>query len=279
MARSRNIKPAFFTDDKLGDLEPIVRLVFIGMWTIADFRGCIEYRPKMMKVQLIPYDNHDITNIVNILEQARLIRMYSGGEKNYIKIVNFERHQNPHKNEREAGSSIPDYDESTIENNELSKDGTKPDKIGTARADSLLLIPDSFNPLTDSSGKSASCDFDEFWKFYPNKTGKQAALKSWKKEKPDIDSVLKTLSWQVDTEQWKKDGGKFIPNPSTYLNQHRWEDEPCMVKRELTFAEQVFGEKYGTERQIKTINPRSAIESIGTSIPEAIAYVRESDES
>lgn len=149
MARARNIKPSFFQDDKLGELNPVSRLAFIGMWTIADFKGCIEYRPKMMKVQLLPYDECDMDEIANTLEQARFIRFYSVQGKRYIKIVNFERHQNPHKNERDAGSEIPDIpksEEKEQENNILQKDGIKPDLIGSARADSLLLIPSSLIP-------------------------------------------------------------------------------------------------------------------------------------
>jgi len=101
----------------------------------------------------------DIEEIVITLEQARFIRFYSVQGKRYIKIVNFEKHQNPHKNEREAGSEIPDIsesDEQNKENNDLQKDGTSPDLIGSTRADSLLLIPSSLIPdslvLTPDSG-------------------------------------------------------------------------------------------------------------------------------
>lgn len=141
MARSRNIKPAFFQDDRLGELSIYARMAFIGLWTLADFKGCLEFRPKMLKVQILPYDECDIEEIINSLDKARFIRYYVVCGKKYIKIVNFEKHQNPHKNERDAGSEIPDFNE----NNALAQDGTKPDLFGTARADSLLLIPDSLN--------------------------------------------------------------------------------------------------------------------------------------
>lgn len=67
--------------------------------------------------------------------------------------------------------------------------------------------------------------FDAFWSAYPRKVGKGAAMVSWKKFKPPIDAVLAALAWQVGTEQWQKNGGQYIPNPATYLNQRRWEDE------------------------------------------------------
>jgi len=68
-------------------------------------------------------------------------------------------------------------------------------------------------------------DFERFWQAYPRKVGKQAAQKAWNKTKPNIEQILIALEWQKETDQWYKNGGQFIPNPSTYLNQHRWEDE------------------------------------------------------
>lgn len=67
--------------------------------------------------------------------------------------------------------------------------------------------------------------FDDFWKAYPKKVGKDAAIKAWNKAKPDIDQVLEALSWQVESDQWNERNGQFIPNPATYLNSGRYKDE------------------------------------------------------
>lgn len=70
--------------------------------------------------------------------------------------------------------------------------------------------------------------FAEFWKVYPKKVGKEAARKSWMKIKPDKALFIKMLE-AVETakksKQWQKDNGQYIPNPSTWLNQGRWDDE------------------------------------------------------
>ena len=150
MARARNIKPAFFENESLGELSALTRLFFIGMWTLADFKGCLEYRPKRLKIQLLPYDDCNIDVLVKSLEDSGFIQIYSVQGQQYIKVVNFQKHQNPHKNERESGSDIPDVSEKDNEINELSQDGNTPDKNGTARADSLNLIPDSLNLIPDS---------------------------------------------------------------------------------------------------------------------------------
>lgn len=160
MARARNIKPSFFQNDALGELPAMARLLFIGMWTIADFKGCLEYRPKRMKAQLLPYDDCDVEELTNNLDKSRFISIYSVQGQRYIKITNFEKHQNPHKNEREGGSDIPDISEKDCEINELYKDGKNREQDGTTRADSLFLIPDSLNRIPDSGTPKpeSACD-------------------------------------------------------------------------------------------------------------------------
>lgn len=74
--------------------------------------------------------------------------------------------------------------------------------------------------------------FAEFWKAYPKKVGKASCLKAWKKLKPTaelFDHIMAALEAQKHTEQWRRDGGRFIPNPLTWLNQGRWDDEPTEV--------------------------------------------------
>lgn len=150
MARARNIKPGFFQNDELGELQPIARLLFIGLWTIADFKGCLEFRPKRIKAQILPYDDCDIESLAFNLDHSGFISIYSVAGQRYLKIINFERHQNPHKNEREAGSDCPDISEkdSGIKHLEIIEINLEQD--GSAPADSLILIPDSLFSVTDS---------------------------------------------------------------------------------------------------------------------------------
>ena len=54
-----------------------------------------------------------------------------------------------------------------------------------------------------------------------------------------IDQILKALAWQVRSEQWCKDGGQYIPNPATYLNQGRWQDEPAVGKQSMNSLERL----------------------------------------
>lgn len=77
--------------------------------------------------------------------------------------------------------------------------------------------------------KGADVRFDAFWRAYPNRVGKDAARTAFDKRKVDDDLLalmLSAIAAQSKSEKWTKDGGQFIPNPSTWLNQGRWQDEP-----------------------------------------------------
>ena len=70
--------------------------------------------------------------------------------------------------------------------------------------------------------------FDRFWGAYPRHQGKEAARKAWAKIRPDdalLAEMLAALERQRASDQWRRDGGQFIPYPATWLNGRRWEDE------------------------------------------------------
>lgn len=78
-----------------------------------------------------------------------------------------------------------------------------------------------------------SVRFDEFWKAYPKKIGKDAAKKAFEKRKPDqtmLDTMLNAIHFQRSSDAWQRDGGQYIPNPATWLNQGRWQDEVTNFK-------------------------------------------------
>lgn len=69
--------------------------------------------------------------------------------------------------------------------------------------------------------------FSGFWSVYPRKVGKDAARKAFAKRKPDAELLAKMLAAvaiQAKSAQWQRDGGQYIPHPSTWLNEGRWDD-------------------------------------------------------
>lgn len=76
--------------------------------------------------------------------------------------------------------------------------------------------------------KPYSAEFERFWRAYPRKEKKKDAFEAWceSKNSPDIEIVMKALYWQVDTRQWRKNDGQYVPLPTTYINGWYWNNEP-----------------------------------------------------
>lgn len=105
MARVRLIKPGFFTNDALGALQPAARLLFAGLWLLADREGRLEDRPKRIKAQILPYDRIDVDKLLTVLHEAGFVVRYEAAGDSYIQITNFTKHQQPHY--KEVASIIP----------------------------------------------------------------------------------------------------------------------------------------------------------------------------
>lgn len=70
--------------------------------------------------------------------------------------------------------------------------------------------------------------FVRFWAIYPNRKAKAAAVKAWQRLNPSDDlsaEIFAALDWQARQVDWTRDGGRFVPHASTWLNGRRWEDE------------------------------------------------------
>ena len=105
MARSRNIKPGFFKNEVLGEMPPLYRLLFIGLWTHADREGRFECRPRKIKAEVFPYDDVNIEDGLAALEESGFLVIYAVEGLQYVQIQNWGKHQNPHH--KEVGSTIP----------------------------------------------------------------------------------------------------------------------------------------------------------------------------
>jgi hypothetical protein len=83
------------------------------------------------------------------------------------------------------------------------------------------------NPPTPQGGSGYTKAFELFWKECPKKIGKSYAFKCWKKIKGvDAPTIIQALRAQIAAEHFRgNDGKQYFPNPSTWLNQGRWEDE------------------------------------------------------
>lgn len=145
MARSRNIKPGFFTNEDLVELDFATRLLFAGLWTVADRDGRLQDRPKKIKIDVFPADNLDIDAMLTELHNGKFIVRYEVDGSKFIQISNWTKHQNPHHTEK--ASEIPDCNGCLTVKAPLEPK-QPPKQDGECLADSLLLIPDSLIPCS-----------------------------------------------------------------------------------------------------------------------------------
>ncbi|MFY9585663.1 MAG: hypothetical protein WAR21_14340 [Candidatus Acidiferrales bacterium] len=97
----------------------------------------------------------------------------------------------------------------------------------------LGLDRDKKPPLAQASPSQEG--FDGFWKVYPRKVAKPAAVSAWRKIEPgELPAILRGIQAWKQTEQWSRDGGRFIPYPATFLNQRRWEELPTSHDQETS---------------------------------------------
>jgi len=104
--RARNLKPGFFKNEILGGLDPLLRILFMGLPCMADREGRLEDRPQRIKIELLPYDEGiDCNEMLETLANGGFIIRYSVGGEKYIQVINFKRHNQPHI--KEKPSTIP----------------------------------------------------------------------------------------------------------------------------------------------------------------------------
>lgn len=172
MARIRTIKPEFWVDDVMADLDPITRLLYIGLWNFVDDEGFIEYSPRRIKMQVFPGNDYDVEAALLQLLRAERVGEFFSDQGRLLQVLRFQDHQRvPHP--------------------------TPTKFTGITRSDSRTSHEDSRtltsiqepSPLKGKEGKgkesnvqsSTGREFDEFWRVYPRKEGKQPALRAYLK--------------------------------------------------------------------------------------------------
>lgn len=108
MARARNLKPGFYRNEDLAECSVWARLLFPGLWLLADREGRLEDRPKRIRAEILPFDLVDVDPLLDELDGHGFIKRYVVDGKHYIQVLKFSTHQNPHGTEKD--SEIPDED-------------------------------------------------------------------------------------------------------------------------------------------------------------------------
>ena len=136
LARARLLKPGFFANEQLAEIPPFGRLLFAGLWTIADREGRLEDRPRRIKGAIFPYDKSvNVSVLLDMLEERGFIYRYQVDESHYLQIKKWAAHQQPHRNEVDSVIPAPFEPETSTIGGSTSSNGISPSTIGgSARA-------------------------------------------------------------------------------------------------------------------------------------------------
>lgn len=232
MARARTIKPTYFTNEQLARCEPLARILFAALWCQADKEGRLEDRPERIKLGALPYDNCDVDSLLNQLYHSGFVLRYTVGSVRVIQVVSWKKHAKCHP--EEACYGLPGPPEGTTKeqenlivpcaltlNSNLNSNSTPP----TPPTGGVDTGP---SPKRRKPADAPAPGFDAFWEAYPRKDAKIRAATKWNSLSPDAELqaiILAALEKHKRSRQWLREGGEFIPLPSTWLNGRYWENQ------------------------------------------------------
>ena len=201
MARSRNIKPSLFKNEVLGVEDPLLTILFEGLWCLADRDGKLEDRPMRIKAEIFPYrELPDFNGYLTDLERLGFITRYQVGETAIIVVLAFKKHQSPHKTEK--ASELPDKP--------LEVDITVKAPLNNQTVtEEAALIPDSFNLIPyvkGSTKKFTPPDQSEVADYFKSRgcsdTGQPERFCDFYESKNWMVGKNKMKSWEASARNW-----------------------------------------------------------------------------
>jgi len=236
VARIRTIKPEFWVDEQIVELDYVTRLLFIGIWNFVDDEGYLEYKPRRIKMQIFPADDLDISReIQNLLEANRLL-YFTSDQGDLLRVANWSRHQKisnptatkftsiqPGESSKQQASA-PISLESSVPLQKVLDGSVLKGKEGKGIKD---LSTDG-EPPSDKPKVPYSDLFLKWWSHYPRKESKGAAWNAWEKlrkahQLPAVEILAPATIAYAQKMRGKE--SQFIKLPAGWLNDRKWEDE------------------------------------------------------
>jgi hypothetical protein len=157
VARIRTIKPEFWQDEKLAALDPLTRLVFLGLISMADDAGRLVDNVKSIDGFVFPETGDSCRTALGILAQlGRILRYDATNGQRIVQIVNWQRHQRvDHPNKY----VLPEPSAETIAAAPVSgipEDGPRIDRNPLATTPTSTSTPTSTNDLSTTSASAVA---------------------------------------------------------------------------------------------------------------------------
>lgn len=217
---NRILKESICTSENVDQLSAFEETVFYRLIVNCDDYGRMDGRPKILISKLFPLKEvrvKQMEDALRALTSAELVTLYTVDGKPFLQMKTWDKHQQMRAKKSKypaPADGVPSLD---INCNQMISSDSKC---------SRNPIQSESEYETESNPNDAGA-FDRFWSAYPKKAGKGAAQAAFKRiTGVSVDVMLYAIEQQRHSRQWQEDNGRFIPNPATWLNQRRWEDEP-----------------------------------------------------
>lgn len=219
---TRFIKESCRSSKNLDQVTDFEERLFWRMLTTADDFGRFQACPELVRSACFPRRDRlsiqKISEALSGLQSQHLILLYTVKDRQYGQFCTFEEHQGK---ARARKSKYPAQLDTFLQADASRCVQVHADVPGHPDTDTDLS---SLN----SSLNSSESEFEQFWKAYPRRSGgKKNAWKAWGKatDKPPLADLLSAIDRAKQTEQWKRDGGQYIPYPATWINRGMWDDD------------------------------------------------------
>ncbi len=221
---NRIIKESVCTSDSIDKLSWFEEVLFYRLIVNCDDYGRFDARPSIIKSRLFPLKEtltiKTVSGAIKKLEIAGLVTLYVFEGRPYLYLPTWDHHQSV----RAKRSKFP-APENGLHASESNCMQMHADESICSRnpiqSESESISESESNKRTDAKND----DFDAFWAVYPRKVGKGDARKAFAKVKAPVSVLIDAVNTQKQSQQWLRNDGQYIPNPATWLNQGRWEDE------------------------------------------------------
>lgn len=211
---NRIIKESICVSDSIDKLSWFEEVLFYRLMVNCDDYGRFDGRIPVIKNRLFPLKDDLVADKVksgiNKLAKVGLIALYESKGRPYLYLPTWNDHQNVRAKRSKYPGPCMDVNTSASICDHMEED------VPVIQSESLS------ESLSETNAVEAA--FDQFWSAYPRKVNKAGALKAFRKVKVPLDELLKALENHKRSSQWLKDGGEFVPHPTTWLNQRRWEE-------------------------------------------------------
>lgn len=240
---NRILKESIRTSKTINAMSDFQFRLWAYLITYVDDYGRGSSEPDIIKGFVFPrrkcVTEASIKTALTDLANLGLIQLYEVDGDSYLCLRNWEKHQKP----RAATSKYPAPPENVGICNQMQADASRCSQMQADVPDIRYSINDtrySNNDTRDTEPDTIARDdgavrFADFWNVYPNKVKKQDAQKAWKSAKLDklADIIIDDVKRRCNTE-WKGQDLHYVPHPTTYLHQRRWEDETAPTERKET---------------------------------------------